>query len=66
MKIRFTEGLAGRDFVIGMGEVLDLPASEAKYYIQHKVAVVIEDDEPEQEKVVVQRVRKTSKRPIKK
>jgi len=66
MKVRFTESQAGRDFVYGMGEVYDFPAPEAKYWIQNNVAVAVEEEElPEEPKVVVQRVRKTYKRPVK-
>ena len=68
MKVRFTtttagKNSAGEDFAYIGGGVYDFPASEAEYCVRHKMAVV--EEKPKQRKVTVQRVRKTSKRPIK-
>jgi hypothetical protein len=39
MQIKFTQGLAGLDFVYAKGQVIDLPASEAKSFIEAGVAI---------------------------
>ena len=56
MKVKFTDSIAGVDFVYGAGEVKDLPASEAGYYVRTGYAVFVEDEEAEPPK---------AKRPLK-
>jgi len=55
-------GVSGKGFVYQAGGIYDLPPGEAEGYIRWKRAELVE--EPKQRKVVVQKVRKTSKRPI--
>lgn len=62
MEIKFREGVAGPDTNFKSGGVYDLPVPEAKYWIGINLAD--EWEEPKQEKVIVQKVEKTSKRPI--
>ena len=63
MKVKILKARAGKDFVWQQGEVLDLPPAAAQRFIDRGEAELVE--EPKQRKVVVQKVRKTSKRPIK-
>lgn len=68
-KIEFTKDVSGRGFTYVKGEVIDLPASLADYWIAEGFA---KEYEPKQQKVVVQEVKavrqpvKTTKRPVKK
>ena len=63
MKVKVLIGITGKGFVYQAGGVYDLPPGEAEEYIRWGRAEVAE--EPKQRKVVVQRVKKTAKRPIK-
>ena len=63
MKVKILEAMVGKGFVYQKGKVYDLPPGEAEGYIRWGRAELVE--EPKQRKVVVQKVRKTSKRPIK-
>jgi len=65
MKVKILKGRAGKDFIWQQGEILDLPAADAKKFIDRGEAELLEDDEPKQRKVTVQRVKKTTKRPVK-
>ena len=66
MKVRFTTAVSGRGFAYGDGEVIDLPASLAKYWIGEGAAVEYkEKKEPVQKPLRVQQVKKTKTRPVK-
>ena len=59
MKVRFLEAVCGPDVNIGTGVEIDLPRSDALYWIRVGLA---EKVEPVQKKVTVQKVRKASTR----
>jgi hypothetical protein len=65
MKVRILVGRSGKDFVWQQGEVLDLPPADAKRFIEMGEAELVEEDKPRQQKVTVQRIRKTENRPVK-
>jgi len=60
MKVKILIGMAGIGFVYQAGGVYDIPPGEADRYIKAGRAEAIE--EPKQQKVIVQRVRKAKKR----
>jgi hypothetical protein len=64
MKVRILVGRSGTDFSWHQGEVLDLPQDVAEKFIRLGEHEPVKD-EPKQRKVTVQRVRKTTKRPVK-
>jgi len=63
MRVKILKARVGQDFIWQQGGVLDLPPAVAQRFIDLGEAELVE--EPKQRKVVVQKVRKTSKRPIK-
>lgn len=70
MKVKFNESVAGVDFVYGAGEVKDLPASEAKYWIKTGYAeeyAVKETNEPKAVRPLgVEKAKVVRTRPVKK
>ncbi len=66
MKIRFNTSLAGKNFVYGAGEVIDLPTTVAKDWIGQGLAEEIQEEKkPIQRPLKVQEVKKTMRRPVK-
>lgn len=63
MRVRFLTSLAGKGFVFGSGEVVDLPTPDAKYYIKIGYAEKVEKP-PAPKKVKTQEVKAVT-RPVK-
>lgn len=65
MKIRILKSFATKRKAYGSGEVVDLPAADAKYFVREGLAEIVkEEKKPVQKPVKVQQVKKTEKRPV--
>jgi len=65
MKVRMLASISGKGFCYAAGGEYDLPRREAKEYIRWERAELIEEDEPVQRPVRIQKVRAET-RPIRK
>jgi len=66
MKVKFNEAVGGPHISVGTGGVIDLPRSDAEYWIRIGLAELVEEkEEPRQRPVTVQQVRKKVTRPVK-
>ncbi len=64
MKVKFKESLGGIGFVYGAGQIVDLPAHEAKDWIGQGLAEEVQEEEkPQQRPVTIGEV-KAETRPI--
>lgn len=69
MRVKFNQSVAGIDFVYGAGEVIDLPTSDANYFIRTGYAEkAVEDEKPPAAKrpLKAEKARAVKTRPVKK